>query len=68
MGAVQVVVAKDPHPIEILEEATLTDAERDALRKESEANRQKGIRRADEICKEYRRIGRFFDEIVAGGL
>jgi hypothetical protein len=51
---------------------TITDVmplnanERDALKAEAEAHRQEGIRLADEICKKYRREGRFFDEILAG--
>jgi len=51
--------------IKIIEEKTLTDVEREALRIESEVYRQEGIRRADDICKRRRRDGRFFDEIIA---
>ena len=54
--------------IEIVDEKALNDDDRDALRKESEAHRQEGIRQADEICRRHRRDGRFFDEIIGGGV
>ena len=54
--------------IEIIEEKSIDDAERESLRMESEARRQEGIRQAEEICKKHRRDGRFFDEIVEGGM
>jgi hypothetical protein len=38
--------------------------ERKFLQDESEANRQKGITLANDICKNYRREGKFFDEIL----
>jgi hypothetical protein len=53
--------------IEILEEQSLTEAERGALRKESEAHRLEGVRQAEEICRRHRREGRFFDEIIGTG-
>ena len=53
--------------IEIIEEKALTDADREALRIESEDNRSKGIALAEEICRQYRRDGRFFDEILKAG-
>lgn len=53
--------------IKILEESKLSLADRDKLKQESEANRSVGIRMADEICKKYRREGRFFDEILKAG-
>jgi hypothetical protein len=34
------------------------------LQDESDANRQKGISLANDICKNYRREGLFFDEIL----
>ena len=34
------------------------------LRDESEANRTKGVSLANDICKNYRREGKFFDEIL----
>ena len=53
--------------IKIVEEKALTDADRETLRIESEDNRSKGIALADEICRQYRREGRFFDEILKAG-
>lgn len=37
------------------------------VKKESEKNRTKGIAMADEICRKYRRDGRFFDKILKAG-
>ena len=54
--------------IEIVQEKTIGAAERDDLRQTSEAHRQEGIRQADEICRKHRRDGRFFDEILGGGV
>ena len=54
--------------IEIVDEAAISEAERGALRAESEAHRQEGIRQAEEICRRHRRDGRFFDEIIEGGM
>ena len=34
------------------------------LKQKSEENRSKGISLAEEICRKYRREGRFFDEIL----
>lgn len=48
----------------ILDEQKLTEKERNKLKQESETNRSKGIAMADEICRKYRRDGRFFDEIL----
>lgn len=53
--------------IEIVEEKALTDADRETLRTLSEDNRSKGIALAEEICRQYRREGRFFDEILKAG-
>ena len=53
--------------IEIVDERVLTEADREKLRIESEDNRSKGIALADEICRQYRREGRFFDEILKAG-
>lgn len=51
----------------ILDEQELTWQDCDKLKQESEANRSKGIAMADEICRKYRREGRFFDEILKAG-
>lgn len=53
--------------IKILNEQALTANDRDRLKRESEANRSKGIAMANEICRKYRRDGRFFDEILKAG-
>lgn len=53
--------------IKILDEQQLTEDDRDKLKRKSEANRSKGIAMADEICRKYRRDGRFFDEILKVG-
>ncbi len=53
--------------IQILDEQKLTEHDRDQLKRESEANRLKGIALAEEICRNYRREGRFFDEILRAG-
>lgn len=53
--------------IQILDETELSEKERSILKKESEANRSRGIAMAKEICRKYRREGRFFDEIIEAG-
>lgn len=53
--------------IKIIDEHVLSEEERDELKKRSEANRSSGITMADEICRKYRREGRFFDEILKAG-
>lgn len=53
--------------IQILDEQKLTEHDRVQLKRESEANRSKGIAMAEEICRNYRREGRFFDEILKAG-
>ena len=53
--------------IKILDESEFSDEERSELKKDSELNRSKGIAMADEICRKYRRKGRFFDEILEAG-
>lgn len=51
----------------IVDEQELSEKDRTSLRQESEKNRSKGIAMADEICRKYRREGRFFDEIMKEG-
>ena len=53
--------------IKIVDEQKLSENDRDKLKQESEANRSKGIALADEMCRKYRREGRFFDEILKAG-
>ena len=42
--------------------------ERKCLQVVSEENRIKGVNMANEVCKNYRREGRFFDEILDSAL
>ena len=53
--------------IKILDEQHISAEDRESLKTEGEANRSKGISLADEICRKYRREGRFFDEILKAG-
>lgn len=53
--------------IKIVEEKPLTDEDKKQLIVASENNRQDGMEVADEICRKYRREGRFFDEILKAG-
>ena len=53
--------------IKILNEQGLSEKDRGKLKQESETNRSKGIAMADEMCRKYRREGRFFDEIIKAG-
>ncbi len=53
--------------IEIIEEKALSEAERVALRTQSESHRMEGVRQTEEICRRHRRDGRFFDEIIGAG-
>lgn len=54
--------------IKIIEEKMVGESECSALCQKSEAHRQEGIRLAEDICRKYRREGRFFDEIIGGGV
>ena len=61
-----VVTQKACDAVKIEREVQLLWMERQALKKASEQNRSNGIAFANQICKEYRREGRFFDEILDG--
>lgn len=50
--------------IEIIDEQKLTERDRDTLKRRSEENRSRGVALANEICRKYRRDGRFFDELL----
>ena len=50
--------------VRIEKEIPISILERRFLQDESDANRQKGISLANNICKNYRREGLFFDEIL----
>ena len=53
--------------IQIIKEETLTHTDRESLIRRNEENRSKGVALAEEICRQYRREGRFFDEILKAG-
>jgi hypothetical protein len=53
--------------VRIIYSHVLTDEDRVSLQEQSLNNRSEGIRLADEIAKQYRREGRFFDEILKAG-
>lgn len=50
--------------IKIIEEKGISENEMHRLKCESLENRSKGIALANEICRKYRREGRYFDEIL----
>ena len=50
--------------VRVEKEIPISTMERRFLQDESEANRQKGITLANDICKNYRREGKFYDEIL----
>ena len=52
--------------IKIIKEESLTSLELTILADMSAKRRKEGIRLADEVVKQYRREGRFFDEIIGG--
>lgn len=52
--------------IRIEKEVELSFLERKCLREISEINRSKGVSMANQICREHRRDGLFFDEILSG--
>lgn len=54
--------------IRIIEERGLEEAERAELIATSEMNRAEGVALAERICREHRRDGRFFDEILEAGV
>ena len=58
------VTQKACDAIRIEREVQLLWMERQALKKASEQNRSSGVALANQICKDYRRKGRYFDEIL----
>ena len=52
--------------VKILKEESLSQLELSVLEDLSSKRRKEGIRLADEIVKQYRREGQFFDEIIGG--
>ena len=61
------ITQKSCSQINIVKEMTITPQDKELLKIESERNRQTGIALADDICKKYRREGRYFDEILQAG-
>ncbi len=61
------VTEKACRQIKTESEISLSHLERLYLRDESEANRVRGAALANQICRDYRREGLFFDEIIARG-
>lgn len=61
------VTQKACDQIKIIKKKVLDQSYREKLKTVSEENRATGIRLADEICRNYRREGRFFDEILVEG-
>ncbi len=53
--------------VRIEAEIELSHLERIFLKDLSESNRVKGVNLANEICRDYRREGQFFDEILKAG-
>lgn len=51
--------------IKVIKQVDLLDMEKEAIREVSEQNREIGISLANQISKDYRRDGRFFDEILS---
>lgn len=60
------VTEKACKQITILEEKSLDVEQREQWKILSEKNRREGISKAEEICRKYRREGRYFDEIIEG--
>ena len=60
------VTQKACDQIKIIEERDMHLLERLALQDKSVARRAEGVALADEVVKQYRRKGRFFDEILGG--
>ena len=58
------VTQKACDSISILNEHRLTAQEKKSLLKKSEKNRKLGVSIADDICKKYRREGKYFDELI----
>jgi hypothetical protein len=58
------VTQKGCDAVRIEKEVVLSYLERRFLQDVSEENRAKGIKTANDICKNYRREGEFFDEIM----
>lgn len=53
--------------IKIIKVQDISEEEKKILKYESEKNRSEGIALAEKVCRQYRREGRFFDEILEAG-
>ena len=53
--------------IKITKVRNIAEKEKEILKYESEKNRSEGIALAEKVCRQYRRKGRFFDEILEAG-
>lgn len=53
--------------IKIIKVQDISEEEKKILKYESEKNRSEGIALAEKVCRQYRREGRFFDEILKAG-
>lgn len=60
------VTQKACNRVRIEKEISLSYFERMFIKEVAEANREKGVSFANDICKNYRREGLFFDEIISG--
>ena len=54
--------------VSVIESRALDTVQLEALREESLKQREEGIARAEKICREHRREGLFFDELLEAGL
>lgn len=61
------ITPKACEQIKIVNVKELTAADREQLKTISEHNRKQGISLAEDVCKRYRREGRYFDEILRAG-
>lgn len=63
------VTQKGCNHTKVVAEIELSDLERFSIQTVAEDNRNKGVSYANEICKNYRREGKYFDELLeeAGG-
>ena len=60
------VTQKACDAITIINEKKLTKEEKQSLIIKSEENRKSGISLANDICRKYRREGKYFDELIRG--
>jgi hypothetical protein len=61
------VTKKACSKLKIIDEAVISVQDRIVLKQTSEQNRTEGIALAEKMCRQYRREGRYFDEILNDG-